>query len=224
MKANDIQVILRQEQEADYKQTEFVTREAFWNYYTPKCYEHYLLHIMRNSFGFVKELDFVAEVEGNVVGNVVYTKSVILADNGNKYEVLTLGPICVLPIFWRKGIARMLVEHTKTLAKQMGFRAIVLCGDPDIYSRMGFVASEDFYIRTADNKYFKALQVMELYDNALKGLQGRYVENEIYNVDIAAAEIFDKQFPFKPAIVGTPSQKRFAEILSMQKSSNETIL
>lgn len=47
MKANDIQIILRQEREEDYKQTEFVTREAFWNYYAPKFYEHYLLHIMR---------------------------------------------------------------------------------------------------------------------------------------------------------------------------------
>lgn len=59
---------LRTEQVSDYKETEFVTREAFWNHYSPGCNEHYLLHIMRDSPNFVKELDFVALCDGKIVG------------------------------------------------------------------------------------------------------------------------------------------------------------
>lgn len=172
-----MKIELRKEQIADYKETEIVTREAFWNYYVPGCCEHYLLHIMRDSPQFVKELDFVAVSDGKIVGNIVYMKSFIEADDGNKYDVLTLGPISVLPGFQRRGIARRLIEHTRTLAAQMGFRAIFLCGDPLFYSRIGFMLAEDFGIRTADNMYFKPLHVYGLYDGSLNGLRGRYFEN-----------------------------------------------
>ena len=52
---------LRIEQSSDYHETENITREAFWNHYSPGCDEHYLLHIMRNHPKFVPELDIVAE-------------------------------------------------------------------------------------------------------------------------------------------------------------------
>ena len=82
---------LRIEQPSDYNETENVTREAFWNHFSPGCDEHYLLHIMRNHPKFVPELDIVAELNGKIVGNVVCLKSFIMADDGNQYEVLSLG-------------------------------------------------------------------------------------------------------------------------------------
>ena len=78
---------LRREQSSDYSETENVTREAFWNHYSPACNEHYLLHIMRDCPAFVPELDVVAVCDDKIVGNVVYMKSVIRADNGNSYYV-----------------------------------------------------------------------------------------------------------------------------------------
>ena len=81
---------LRLEQPEDYRKTEEIMRESFWNYYAPGCYEHYLLHIMRNSPNFVKELDFVAVWENKIIGSVVCLKSFIAADKGNKYEVLSI--------------------------------------------------------------------------------------------------------------------------------------
>ena len=93
----DIQI--RLEQPADYSETEQVTREAFWNHYSPGCTEHYLLHVMRNSPNFVPELDFVAVANKKIIGSVVFMKSFILGDDGKRYDVLTLGPIAVLPVF-----------------------------------------------------------------------------------------------------------------------------
>ena len=93
----DIQI--RLEQPADYSETEQVIREAFWNHYSPGCTEHYLLHVMRNSPNFVPELDFVAVANKKIIGSVVFMKSFILGDDGKRYDVLTLGPIAVLPVF-----------------------------------------------------------------------------------------------------------------------------
>lgn len=60
---------VRLERPADYRETELVVREAFWNCYSPGCMEHYLLHVMRDSPGFVPELDFVAESGNRIIGS-----------------------------------------------------------------------------------------------------------------------------------------------------------
>lgn len=71
---------LRLEEPKDYKEVEHLTREAFWNVYGPGCDEYYIIHIMRKSNAFIKELDIIAEVEGKIVGNIVYSKAKILGD------------------------------------------------------------------------------------------------------------------------------------------------
>ena len=177
---------LRLEQLSDYRETENVVREAFWNHFSPGCDEHYLLHIMRDSPAFVPELNVVAVVDDKIVGNIVYAKSIIRADNGNEYEVLSLGPIAVLPEYQSKGIGGRMIEYTRQLAREMGFRAILLCGDPDYYLRQGFVPAETLGIRTGDNMYATALHVCELYEGALAVAKGRYFEDSIYEIDEAA--------------------------------------
>ena len=81
----------------------------------------------------------------------------------------------------------------------------------------GFTAAEQFGIRTSDNKYFVALQACPLYTDALKGVAGRYFEDEIYQVDEAAAMAFDAGFPPKERRSDTPTQRRFEEIAAMQR-------
>lgn len=122
---------------------------------------------MRGHPAFVPELDVVAECDGTIVGNVVYVKGMIKGDNGEEYEVLSLGPISVLPKYQRMGIGRRLIEYSRNLARDMGFRAILLCGDPEYYSRQGFVPAETLGIRTAGNMYAAALQVCELFEGAM---------------------------------------------------------
>lgn len=213
-----MKVEFRLEKPADYRETESVTREAFWNLYSPGCCEHYLLHIMRGHPAFVPELDVVAECDGTIVGNVVYVKGMIKGDNGEEYEVLSLGPISVLPEYQRMGIGRRLIEYSRNMARDMGFRAILLCGDPEYYSRQGFVPAETLGIRTAGNMYAAALQVCELYEGALADAKGRYYEDEVYAVDEDATAEYDRQFPAREMVTGTATQQRFLEVCSMQKS------
>lgn len=200
---------LRREKPGDYFETENVIREAFWNHYTPACNDHYLIHIMRDCPAFVAELDIVA-VDGNkIVGSSMCLKSRIFGDDGKDYEVLSLGPIGVLPEYQGKGIGGMMIAHTKAVAKELGYRGILLCGDPDYYTRQGFIAAEEYGIRNAENMYADALHVCELYEGAFRRVQGRYYEDEIYDVDDILVKEFDKQFPAKKIASGTAMQKKF---------------
>lgn len=216
VKVENIKV--RLETPEDYKIVENLTREAFWDVHVSGCTEHYLMHIIRNSDSFIKELDIVAEVDGRIVGNIAYTKAKILVDDGSLYNVICFGPISVLPEFQGIGIGGMLIEHSKNLAKQLGYNAILIYGDPEYYRRYGFVAAETYGIETPDNMYAVALQACELYSGALKNCKGRFYEDKVYEIDESKAIEFDKCFPIKEKHSELPSQKRFSELISMRET------
>ena len=149
---------------------------------------------MRVSPSFIPEQDAVAIHGSRIVGNIVDATSVIRADDGKEYEVLGMGPIAVLPEYQRRGIGRRMIGYTKDRAREMGFRAIFLYGDPDYSSHCGFVPAETLGIRTADNRYAAALQVCALQRGSLSGLKGRYVEAAVYHMDEKRAAEFDGIF------------------------------
>lgn len=104
MNKNDY--IIRLETPADYRTVENINREAFWNLSVPGANEHYFAHIMRNHADFVPELDFVIEVDGKVIANIMYTKSKLVDESGKEKEIISFGPICVLPEYQRMGTAK----------------------------------------------------------------------------------------------------------------------
>lgn len=200
------------ETEAERFATENVMREAFWNCYVPGCTEHYLVHVMRGCAAFVPELCLAARDGDKIAGGSICMKGRIDGDDGLSREVLTLGPIGVLPEYQGRGIGAALIERAAETARGMGFRAILLCGDPGYYSRRGFVPAENFNIRNAENMYADALQARELYGGALSDAAGIYFEDEIYVVDGALAAGYDKLFPPKEAVCGTETQKKFEAV------------
>lgn len=68
-------IVVRNEETKDYRRTEEVAREAFWNLYFPGAAEHYVVHQMRSHTDFIPELAFVIEVDGIVEGAIFYTHS-----------------------------------------------------------------------------------------------------------------------------------------------------
>ncbi len=213
-------IILRTEEPPDFPVVEQLTREAFWNVNVPGCDEHYLAHTLRSHPAFVPELDYVAELEGVIVGNIMYARTLIHRDDGGQTEVLTFGPVSVLPEYQRRGIGSALIRHTLSLARDMGFRALLTYGDPDYYRRFGFVAGKDFGIRTVDGLISPALLALELVSGALNGMRGRFDEGDAYRVDTESAAEFDKGFPPKAKEV-TPSQARYQEFLDQAVASGE---
>lgn len=210
------ELIIRNEKPEDNSAVEFLTREAFWNVYCPGACEHYLLHVMRDNQAFVEELDFVAELEGKVIGNVVFVVSHIDMDNGEFLRTLTMGPIAVSPEYQRHGVGRCLVTHALAKAIELDYAAVLLCGEPDLYGKYGFEPAEKYGIRNADNNYSPALHIYWLKTDMTQS-GGRYYENGVYEIDNKNVEAYDKLFPYKEKVGGTPSQRRFEEIAAMSR-------
>ena len=108
---------IRNERPEDYAAVEELTRRAFYNVYVPGCTEHYLVHIMRGHRDFLPELDFVAELDGRLIGNIMYTRSWLTDGDGNRREILTCGPVSILPECQRKGYGKQLMEHSFARAR-----------------------------------------------------------------------------------------------------------
>jgi len=205
-----MEITLRPEQEPDFPTVENLTREAFWDVHCPGCVEHLLVHNLRKSNAFVKELDFVAICNNKIVGNIMYAKAVI-KNNDYEHTVLTFGPVSVLPEYQNKGIGGKLINHTIRLAKEMGYKSIIIYGDLEYYKRFGFKVSKKYNITNKDKKYPAALLVLELYPHALDGIEGIFDEGTAYAIDENEAEAFDKKFiPKEKGYL--PSQERFKEL------------
>jgi len=207
-----MEIILRLEEEKDYRTVENITREAFWNNHVPGCDEHLLIHNLRKTKDFIKELDFVAIFNEKIIGNIVYVKSKII-NNDIEHTVLTFGPLSVLPEYQNKGIGSKLINHTIKLSKEMGYKAIIIYGDPEYYKRFGFKASKEYKITNGNKKYPVALLVLELYQNALNCIEGIFDEGKIYEVNQNELEDFEKEFVKKEKGY-LKTQDRFNELLN----------
>ena len=118
-KMNDLTI--RLENEKDYRAVEELTREAFWNVYKPGADEHYFVHMMRNHPDFIPELAFVLELDGKIVGNIMYTKAWLKDENGERKEILSFGPLCVAPEYQRQKLGKLLIEHSFEAARKIGY-------------------------------------------------------------------------------------------------------
>jgi predicted N-acetyltransferase YhbS len=193
-------VLLRLEEEKDYRAVENLTREAFWNVYKPGASEHLILRNMRNSDVFVRELDFIAIFDHAIAGNIVYAKTKVIHTT-REHEVLTFGPLSVLPKYQKNGIGRALIEHTIAKSKEAGFEAIIIYGNPVYYGRFGFVNSKEYGITDTQGNYHDALLALELLPGALKNISGKFFEGEVYDVSEEELEQFEKNFPYKEKLV-----------------------
>ena len=182
---------IRNERESDYKIVEDITRKAFYNVYVPGCMEHYLVHIMRGHEDFIPELDFVIELDGQIVGNIMYTKAKLTDEAGAEKEILTFGPVSILPKYQRKGYGKMLIEHSLKRAAELGYEAVVIMGSPANYVGSGFQCCRKYNICVEKEKYPAAMLVKELKPGALDGKLWFYSDSPVMNVDEREAQAFD---------------------------------
>lgn len=131
--------------------------------------------------------------------------------------MLSLGPLSVLPEYQRKGVGTALIEETKKRAAALGYGALFLCGIQTIIRREDLQQRKWYGIRTADNMYAVALHACELYKGALEETPGRYYEDSVYEIDEIKAEQYDKKFPPKEKVSGTPTQQKFDRIVAMRR-------
>ena len=198
MNTNDITI--RLEKKEDYRAVENLVREAFWNVYRPGCSEHYVIHVLRDDPAFVKELDLVMELRGELIGQNMFMRTVIDADDGRTIPILTMGPIGITPERKRKGYGKKLLDASLQKAAELGFGAVLFEGNIDFYGKSGFDYAEKFGIRYhdlpegADASFFLCKELIPGY---LNGITGVYQTPQGYYVEDADVEAFDKDFPAK---------------------------
>jgi predicted N-acetyltransferase YhbS len=198
MNKNDY--IIRLERKEDRAKVEELVREAFWNVYRPGCLEHYVLHVMRNAEDFVQELAYVMEKDGEIIGQNVFVKANIKSDDGKIIPILTMGPICIAPAYKRQGYGKILLDYSLDKATEFGAGALCFEGNIDFYGKSGFTYASDFGIRYhglpegEDASFFLCKELIPGY---LAGITGEYATPQVYFVDEAEAEDFDKRFPYK---------------------------
>ena len=198
MNKNDY--IIRLERKEDRAKVENLVREAFWNVYRPGCLEHYVLHTMRNAVDFVEELDFVMEKDDEIIGQNVFVKANIKTDDGGVIPIMTMGPICIASEFKRQGYGKILLDYSLEKAAEFGAGALCFEGNIDFYGKSGFTYASDFGIRYhglpegEDASFFLCKELIPGY---LAGITGEYATPQVYFVDEAEAEDFDKRFPYK---------------------------
>ena len=191
---------IRYEEPKDFRAVENLIRESFWNVYRPGCSEHYVIHVLRNDPAFVKELDFVMEQGGELIGQNMFMKTVINADDGHDVPVLTMGPICIAPELKRKGYGKAILDYSLEQAKALGYGAVLFEGNIGFYGKSGFDYARKFGIRYhdlpegADDSFFLCRELIPGY---LDGITGVYQTPKGYYVDDADVEEFDKAFPYK---------------------------
>lgn len=191
--------IIRLETPNDYRAVENLTREAFWNQNVPGCDEHYLVHRMRDHADFIPELDFVLEINGEVIGNIMYTKGKLIDKDSKERPCLSFGPISVAPEHQRKGYGKMLIEHSFKAAVEMGYDVVVIFGNPDNYVARGFKSSRKYNVCLDGDRFPAALMVKELQDGVLDGRRWYFHESNFGEVcaDEDAIAAFDATFPPK---------------------------
>ena len=191
---------IRLEKPEDYREVENLVREAFWNVYRPGCSEHFVIHVLRDDPAFVKELDFVMEQNGVLIGQNMFMRTVIEADDGRVIPVLTMGPIGITPELKRHGYGKELLDYCLEKATAMGFGAVLFEGNIGFYGHSGFSYARNFGIRYhdlpegADDSFFLCKELIPGY---LDGITGVYQTPQGYYVDDADLEEFDKAFPHK---------------------------
>ncbi len=192
-----MEIKFRQAQYIDFRETETLTREAFWDLYKPGCDEHLVLNKIRKSKCYIRELDLLA-VDGEIIiGHIICTKAKVIDARNNQYAVLCVGPFSIMKNYQNKGYGSLLINYCITKSQESGYPGMILFGNPDYYHRFGFINAEEFGIQTREGMNFDPFMVKELRKDGLKEIQGKFYEDESYSVGSAELSKFEEQFPFK---------------------------
>ena len=191
---------IRNEKKEDYRAVENLIRESFWNVYRPGCLEHYVIHKLRDDVDFIPELSFVMELDGRLIGQNMFMKANIKADDGRDVPIMTMGPICIAPEFKGKGYGKILLDYSLERAREYGCQALCFEGNINFYGKSGFTFASNFGIRyhgLPDGEDASFFLCKELEEGYLDGVTGEYTTPQGYFVDENEAEEFDKNFPPK---------------------------
>ncbi len=123
---------------------------------------------------YLPELELImVDEKDEVIGYAQFSRFHL----GGKFsdELLILTPVAVKTELQRQHISKEIIEYGFIKAKGMGFKAVIVEGNPQNYRNRGFLTSADFGITAAESVDLPAaecLMVKELEENACKIING----------------------------------------------------
>jgi putative acetyltransferase len=135
----------------------------------PDSEEAFLVERLR--FALQDRISLVAEVEGGLVGHILFTP-VTIRHGAIKRAALGLGPMAVLPEYQRRGIGSKLVVAGLEACANHGHSVVFVLGHSEFYPRFGFEPAAPKGLHYKDETYDPYFFVAELKQGALAGSQG----------------------------------------------------
>ncbi|MFY9150480.1 MAG: N-acetyltransferase [Prolixibacteraceae bacterium] len=168
-------LVIRKETPEDYQWVIELTEKAFETLEISDGTEGKLVENLRKSESFISELSLVAELNGKVIGHILFTP--ILIDNGQEiFESLVLAPVSVLPEFQKQGVGSRLIHEGHRMARQLGFTSVIVVGHPEYYPKFGYKPASHWKIKSPielpSDDVFMAL---ELVHGALNKVSGKVI-------------------------------------------------
>lgn len=154
-------MIIRQECKNDYDAVYNVVKAAFETAEHSDGTEQDLVAALRKGKAFVPELSLVAEMDGRIVGHILFTKA-----RAGEVTVLVLAPLSVLPGFQGQGIGSALIEKGHRSAAELGYPYSLVLGSETYYPRFGYLPAGQFGIETPDGFPPENFMAVRLRENA----------------------------------------------------------
>lgn len=188
--------IIRLETKKDYIQVEKLVYKTFQQIHPNKCYEHFIVHTLRNCSSFIKELDFVLEKNNVIIGHNIFIRSTIYTDINTIVPILVMGPISIASNFQNQGYGTQLLNYSLQQASLLGYGAVFLEGDINFYKKSNFNYAKDFGIRynnltNIDSSYFLCKELIHGYLNNITGIYKVPLEYQIKELDF---QNYNKKF------------------------------
>ena len=195
---------IRLERQEDYLKVENLVRDSFWNIYRPGAFEHYIVHNLRNHESFIKDLAYVIEKDGEIIGHINYSNGRINFENGKTEKAVVLGPIAIDKNYQNQGYGSKLIEFTLNIAKKKDIPFIFVVGDENYYSRFGFESASNYnlYLEGTDIEEECPFFMIKIFDKSkIKKEIGIFQNPDVFNVDEKDVDEFDMQFENKEKLI-----------------------
>ena len=133
-----------------------------------------LVEEIRSKEYYIPELDLMAvDDNGEIIGYAMFSKFQL--EGRYEDELLILTPVAVRTDLHRQHISKDIIEYGFEKAKEMGFTAVLVEGNPANYNSRGFVTSSDYGIVPGKNMHLlkvECLMIKELVPGALEKIHG----------------------------------------------------
>lgn len=157
----------------DYNVVDSLIREVFKT--SPYGYndEAKLVNKIRNSDSYEPKLEVVATTkDGEILGHGLMSQVEIVNEKGEIVVGLVLAPLSVRESYQGKGIGGEILNELEKRAKKLDYKFVSILGDPNYYSKFGYIRASEFEISPSYEVPDEAFRIKPLFPNSLDSVRG----------------------------------------------------